>query len=86
MPKIKATKTSQIHSVLQDLPEEFIKSPNNELYCNSCSFTVSCNKGFLVESHQNTLLQQVLLCLIVISLNLFDVPLFGIVSRTLVLH
>ena len=30
MPKVKATKTSIIHSVLQNFPEEFIKSPNHK--------------------------------------------------------
>ena len=54
MPKVKATKTSKIKSVLQDLPEECIKSPNHELYRDMCSCTVSCNKRFLVESHGNT--------------------------------
>ena len=29
-------------------------SPNNTLYDNLCSSTVSCNKRFLVESHRNT--------------------------------
>ena len=53
-PKVKATKTSKIQSEVQDFPEEFMKSPNNELYCNLCSCTVSCNKRFLVESHRNT--------------------------------
>ena len=54
IPKVKATKTSQRQSVLQDFSEEFMKSHNNELYCNLCRSTISCNKRFLVESHQNT--------------------------------
>ena len=54
MPKIKATKTPQIQSVLQDFPTEFMKSHNNKLFCNLCICTVSCNRRFLVESHQNT--------------------------------
>ena len=54
MPKVKATKASKIQSFLEDFPEEFIKSPNNELYCHLCSWTVSRDKLFFVESHQNT--------------------------------
>ena len=34
MPKVKATKTHKIQSVLEDFLEEFMKSPNNELSCN----------------------------------------------------
>ena len=36
MPKAKATKTSNIQAVLQDFLEEFLKSPNDKLYCNMC--------------------------------------------------
>ena len=31
-----------------------MQSPNNELYSNFCCCAVSCDKNFLVESHQNT--------------------------------
>ena len=51
MPKVKANKISKIQSILQEFPEEFMKSPNHELYCNWCSRTVSCIQRFLVESH-----------------------------------
>ena len=54
MPNFKATKTLKIQSVLQDFPKALMKSFNNKLSCNSCSCTVSCNKRFLVENHQNT--------------------------------
>ena len=47
-------KTFKVQSVIQGFSEEFMKSPNNELYCNVCCCTVSCNKCFLVESHGNT--------------------------------
>ena len=50
MPKVKATKTSQINSVLHNFPKKFTKKPKNELYCNLCSCTVSCNKRFLLNS------------------------------------
>ena len=53
MPNVKATEASKIHPVLLEFPVKFIKSPNNELNCNLCSCTVSCNKRFLVESHRN---------------------------------
>ena len=41
LPKVKATSLSTIQSVLQDFPEEFIKSSKNEVYCNLRSCTVS---------------------------------------------
>ena len=53
MPKVKATEASKMQSVLLEFPLGFMKSPNNELYCNLCSCTVSCKKRFLVESYQN---------------------------------
>ena len=31
-----------------------MESINNQLYCNLCNCAVSCNKRFLVNSHQNT--------------------------------
>ena len=52
--KVKAIKTSKIQSVLHGFPKEFMKSPNNETYCNLCSCTVPCNDHFLVGSYQNT--------------------------------
>ena len=59
MPKVKATKTSKIQSLLQDFSEEFVKSPNNKLYCNlCCSCTVSCNKRCIVENNPNTFKHQ----------------------------
>ena len=54
MPKVKATKTSKINSVLQNFPKKFTKKPKNELYCNLCSCTVSCNKRFLLNSGSQT--------------------------------
>ena len=53
MPKVKVTRSFKIRFVFQDLPEDFTKSPNNELYCNWWSCAVFCGKR-LVESHQNT--------------------------------
>ena len=37
MPKVQATKTSKIQSVLQGFPEEFTKSPNNKLCIAICA-------------------------------------------------
>ena len=54
MPRVKATKTSNIQFILQDFPKEFMKSSNNKVCCNMCSCTVSCNERFLAESHRNT--------------------------------
>ena len=58
MLEVKATKISKIQSVLQDFPEEFMKSPNNELYCNLCSCTISCNKRCLAKNHRNAFKHQ----------------------------
>ena len=54
MPKVKTIKASKIQSASEDFPEEFMESPNNEIYCTLCSYTLSCSKYFLVESHRNT--------------------------------
>ena len=54
MPKVEATNTSKIEFLLQDFFAELIKSPNDELYCNLCSSTVSCKKRFLAGNHPNT--------------------------------
>ena len=40
MSVVKANKTFKIQFALQNLPKNF-KNPNNELYCNSWSCTVS---------------------------------------------
>ena len=54
MPKVKASNTSKIKSVLYGFPDEFTQNPNNELYCNLCNCVFSCNKHFLVDSHRKT--------------------------------
>jgi len=54
MPKVNVTIAYKIQSILKEFPEEFMKSPNNELYCNSCNCTVSCSKCFLVDSYRKT--------------------------------
>ena len=56
IPKVKATKTSKIQSVLQDFPEEFKRSANNG-FCEAVR--VSCNNRFLVESHLNMFKHQI---------------------------
>jgi len=62
MPNVKATIAYKNQSILKEFPEEFMKSPNNELYCNLCSCTVSCSKRFLVDSHRKTTKHQKALC------------------------
>ena len=54
MPKVKTTYACEIQSVVKELPDELMQSIINELYCNLCNCAVSCNKRFLVHSHQNT--------------------------------
>ena len=53
MLKVKTTYEYKIQSIVKDFPDEFLQSINNELYCNFCNCVVSCNKCFLVDSHQN---------------------------------
>ena len=37
IPKVKATKTPIVQSVLEDFPDKFMESPNKELYCDLCN-------------------------------------------------
>ena len=53
MPKVKTTYAYKIQSIVKEFPDKFMQSINNELYCNLCNCAVSCNKRFLVDSHQN---------------------------------
>ena len=54
MPKDKTTYAYNIQSIVNQFPDEFMESINNQLYCNLCKCAVSCNKRFLVDSHRNT--------------------------------
>ena len=54
MPIIKTTYAYKIQSIVKEFSDEFMESINNQLYCNLCNCVVSCNKRFLVDSHQNT--------------------------------
>ena len=54
MLKVKTTYAYKIQSIVKEFPNEFMESINNQLYCNLCNCAVSCNKHFLVDSHQNT--------------------------------
>ena len=54
MPKVKTTYAYKIQSIVNEFPDEFTESINNQLYRNLCNCAVSCNKRFLVDSHQNT--------------------------------
>ena len=51
MPKVKTTCAYKVQSIVKELPDEFMESLNNQLYCNLCNCAVSCNKRFLVDSH-----------------------------------
>ena len=62
MPNVKATIAYKTQSILKEFPEECMKSPNNEFYCNLCSCTVSCSKRFLVDSYRKTSKHQKALC------------------------
>ena len=54
MPRIKASNTSKIKSVLYDFPDKLTQNPNNKLYCNLCKCVLSYDKRFLVDSHWKT--------------------------------
>ena len=54
MPKVITTYAYKIQSIVKEFPEEFMESINNQLCCNLCNYAVSCNKRFLIDSHQNT--------------------------------
>ena len=38
----------------KEFADEFMKSINNQFYCNLCNCAAFCNKRFLVDSHRNT--------------------------------
>ena len=54
MPKVKTTYAYKTQSIVKKFPDGFMLSINNALQCNLCNCAVSCNKRFLVDSHQNT--------------------------------
>ena len=54
MPKVKITYVYKVQSIINEFPDDFMESINNQLYCNLCNCAVSCNKRFLVDSHRNT--------------------------------
>ena len=62
MPKVKTAYAYKVQSIVKEFPDEFMESVNNQLYCNLCNCAVSCNKRFLVDSHQNTSKLQRALC------------------------
>ena len=54
MSKVKTTNAYEIQSRNNEFFDKVLENINNQLYCNSCNCAVSCNKRFLVDSHQNT--------------------------------
>ena len=52
MPKGKVLDGSKALLILREFPDEFIKTPNNELFCKICNAIVNCDKRFRVESHK----------------------------------
>ena len=54
MPKVETVYAYKIQSIVKEFPDQFMKSINNQLYCNLCNCAVSCNKRFLVDFHRNT--------------------------------
>ena len=63
MPKAITTYAYKLQSIVNEFHDEFMESINNQLYCNSCNYAVSCNKRFLVDSHRNTSKHQKALCI-----------------------
>ena len=51
IPKVKTTYACKIQFIVNEFRDEFMGSINNQLYCNLCNCTVSCNKRFLADSH-----------------------------------
>ena len=58
MPKVKTSYAYKIQFIVKEFPDEFTESINNQLYRNLCYCAVSCDKRFLVDSHQNTSIHQ----------------------------
>ena len=54
MPKVTTTYAYNTQSIVEEFPDEFMESINNQLHCNLCNCAVSCNKRFLVDSNRNT--------------------------------
>ena len=54
MPKVKVLDSSKALLIVREFPYEFLKTPNNELYCKICSAIVNCEKRFRGESHQGS--------------------------------
>ena len=47
MPKAKTTYAYKIQFIVEEFPDEFMESINNQLYRNLCNCAVSYNKRFL---------------------------------------
>ena len=54
MPKVRTAYAYKIQSIVKEYPDQFMESISHQLHCNLCNCAVSCNKRFLVDSHQNT--------------------------------
>ena len=54
MSKVETTYAYKIQFIVKEFPDEFMESNNYQLYCNLCNCAVTCNKLFLIDSHQNT--------------------------------
>ena len=52
MPKVKQLDSSKAQLYACEFPNEFSKTPNNELYCKICSTTVNYENRLKVESHK----------------------------------
>ena len=53
MPIVKTTYAYNIQSIVKKFSDKFMESINNQSYSNLYNCAVSCNKCFLVNSHQN---------------------------------
>ena len=51
MPKIAQSPLSKANAYVAEFPEEFKKTPKNELYCFLCECVVKHEKRFFVTSH-----------------------------------
>jgi hypothetical protein len=54
MPRVAQTKYAKISAILKEFPGEFLRAPNDELYCESCQTNVKFDKRASVDQHRQT--------------------------------
>lgn len=54
MPKVAKSDISKINKIIDLYPNEFLRNPTNELFCNMCHTIVNHSKMYFVETHRST--------------------------------